>query len=378
MRVGLIIYGSLDTVTGGYLYDRMLVENLRQRGCIVEVISLPQRSYYRCLTDNISPLLLRQVQRVSLDILLQDELNHPSLLFINHLIRHVTRAPIVSLVHHLRCSEPHLPGMNALYRWAERTYLQTVDACIVNSITTQKHVESVSGVSLPSLVAQPGGDHCQPLLSQMQIAPRRYYDDRIEILFVGNLIPRKGLHTLIDSLALLSGHDCFLTVAGNDQVDRAYADRIRHAIAQKGLSHRVRILGAVCGTSLAVCMQRSHILAVPSFYEGFGIIYLEALAFGLPVIATTAGAAQEIIRHGREGLLIEPGDSRTLAEYLAELINDRTKLCTMSLRALDRFRSYPSWAESMGRAVTFLQEIADKNNRMNVAGPRLWGSDRDQ
>ena len=74
MRIGFVIYGSIDAVSGGYLYDRKLVECLRAEGETVEIISLPWRNYASHLTDNFHFRLPQ-----NLDILIEDELNHPSL-----------------------------------------------------------------------------------------------------------------------------------------------------------------------------------------------------------------------------------------------------------------------------------------------------------
>ena len=83
MRVGLVIYGGLETVSGGYLYDRMLVRHLRARGDSVEIVSLPWRDYARHLGDNLSAALYRRLRDGAWDVLLQDELNHPSLVAVN-------------------------------------------------------------------------------------------------------------------------------------------------------------------------------------------------------------------------------------------------------------------------------------------------------
>src|SRR5512138_1993944 len=128
MKIGFVIYGSLDTLSGGYLYDRKLVEYLRSQGDTVEIISLPWRNYLSHLTDNFHVRL-----PLNLDILIQDELNHPSLICANR-GRHPY--PIVSLVHHLRCSELRSPWQNTFYRVVERKYLQSVDGFIFNSKTT--------------------------------------------------------------------------------------------------------------------------------------------------------------------------------------------------------------------------------------------------
>ena len=126
MKIGLIIYGSLETVSGGYLYDRKLVEYLRSQGDTVEIISLPWQNYAVHLTDNFHFRLLR-----GFDLLIEDELNHPSLLFAN---RQPHPCPVVSLVHHLRCSELRPKWQNDFYRIVEKQYLQSVAGFIFNSL----------------------------------------------------------------------------------------------------------------------------------------------------------------------------------------------------------------------------------------------------
>ena len=83
MRFGLLIYGQLADQSGGYLYDRRLVEHLRAHGHQVDIISLPWRSYARHLADNLDQSLYRRLRDLDVDILLQDELNHSSLFDIN-------------------------------------------------------------------------------------------------------------------------------------------------------------------------------------------------------------------------------------------------------------------------------------------------------
>ncbi len=93
---------------------------------------------------------------------------------------------------------------------------------------------------------------------------------------------------------------------------------------------------------------------MPSSYEGFGIVYLEGMAFGLPAIGTTAGAASEIISDGENGYLIPPDDAATLAERLSTLARDRDLLARMSVKALERYRQQPRWEQTAGRIRDFL------------------------
>ena len=353
MRIGLVIYGSLDTVSGGYLYDRKLVEHLRRAGHSVEIISLPWRNYPRHLLDNFSDDWFQRLRRARVDVLLQDELNHPSLFRVNRRLRH--RA--VSIVHHLRTSESHPAWLRIFYRAVERQYLASVNGFIFNSETTRAAVEKLLNHAAPNcVVALPAGNRFNPDIDAEQIRARAKSPGALRIVFVGNLIPRKGLHILLDALAQLTSGTWQLAVIGNPNVDRQYTARIRNQIAAQHLT-KVRLVGAVQDTALANLLAQSHVLVVPSDYEGYGIVYLEGMSFGLPGIATTAGAASEIITHDENGFLIAPNKSAKLAVCLAALQRDRDRLARMSLSARERFLRQPSWEESMARVNQYLVEL---------------------
>ena len=95
-------------------------------------------------------------------------------------------------------------------------------------------------------------------------------------------------------------------------------------------------------------------LAVPSSYEGFGIVYLEGMGFGLPAIGTTAGAASEVIDHGQTGYLIAPDDSQSLAKYLQSLAEDRGLLTRLSLNARRRYFRQPALTDTAKNIRDFL------------------------
>ena len=108
---------------------------------------------------------------------------------------------------------------------------------------------------------------------------------------------------------------------------------------------------------LALRLQQSHLFCVPSSYEGFGIVYLEGMGFGLPAIATTAGSAGEIITHGLDGYLIAPGEARSLAQHLRELAENRPKLARLGQAALRRFSSYATWEQTGAQIRNFLLQL---------------------
>jgi glycosyltransferase involved in cell wall biosynthesis len=357
VRIGLIIYGSLDTLTGGYLYDRLLVDHLRRQGDQVDIISLPWRTYGRHLGDNFSLGLWRRLRRAAFDVLLQDELNHPSLFWLNRRLRGYMRYPIVTIVHLLRCSEPRPAWQNRLYRWVEARYLTGLDGLVFNSHTTRSAVETILGLTRPGVVAYPGRDHLSGTLTPEQIEARAQQSGPLRLLFVGNLTPIKGLHTLLQALGHLPLHTWCLTVVGSLTMDPIYVRSIRQQIAEAGWQEHVRLLDACPNAEVATHLAQHQVLAVPSLYEAFGIACLEALGFGLPVIASSAGAAHELITHTEHGFLVSPGDAATLAQHLHTLQDDRQCLRRMSLAAYQRAQVHPTWAESTGRVRELLHSL---------------------
>ncbi len=356
MRLGLVIYGSLETLSGGYLYDRKLVEHLRDCGDEVEIISMPWIHYAGHLGQSFDPRWLDRLARLKVDVLLQDELNHPSLAWINPRLRQRVAFPLVSIVHHLRSSEQHPAGLLRLYRRVERRYLSSLDGFIFNSQTTRGVVEGLLGRRLPGVVATPGGDRFGLGLAEEQIRARLNQTDPLRILFVGNLMPRKGLDTLLRGLARLDG-GWMLRVAGRDDVDPAYSARVKALPAQLNTSRQVEFLGRLDEETLRRELSSAHLLAVPSQYEGFGIVYLEGMAFGLPALASKAGAAGEIIRDGKTGWLAAPGDPEAIAACLRSVLAERDTLLRMSLAARQRFSDFPTWEQSAATIRAYLYSL---------------------
>jgi glycosyltransferase involved in cell wall biosynthesis len=349
MKIGLVIYGSLDTVSGGYLYDRKLVEYLRAQGETVEIISLQWRNYIAHLTDNFRLRLPRDF-----DLIIEDELNHPSLLFAN---RKQHPYPIVSLVHHLRCSELRPKWQNNLYRVVEKKYLQSVDGFIFNSKTTERVVTGVLESSKPSIVAYPPTDRFSDKSILEEEIRERAKSSELRVLFLGNVIYRKGLHTLIKAVASQRSK-VWVEVVGGLTAEPKYTEEMQRFVTVNGLSSTIKFHGALDKEPLAEKFRNAHILVVPSSYEGFGIVYLEGMGFGLPAIGTTAGAAGEVITHGEDGYLIEPDNGAALAGILDELAKDRDLLVKLSLNAVQRYKSQPRWEETAGNIREFLSVIA--------------------
>ena len=360
LNLGLLIYGSLDTPSGGYLYDRLLVRHLENHGHRVTVVSLPWRNYLRHLGDNLNPQVVHRLLDPGVDLWIQDELNHPSLFLLNRRLKALLpEVPLISLVHHLRSDERHPRPLLPLYRAVERAYLRSVDAFVFNSRTTQRQVASLRGGPLPPhIVAYPGGDRLRPQADPAFIRARAHEPGPLRVLFLGNLIPRKGLHVLLQALARLRPEEAVLEVVGGEHFDPDYARRMRRLAQRPALRGRVRFHGYLDDEPLRRRLRWAQVLAVPSRYEGFGIVYLEAMGFGLPVLAGERGAAWEFVIEGENGFLLpaREGDAVAhLATLLRRLHHDRDTLASMGLAARRRYEAHPTWEASLSRIRAFLE-----------------------
>ena len=137
------------------------------------------------------------------DLILQDELIHPSLFWLNRRHRRVNGIPIVSIVHQLLSSQPRKSRLDQLFRAIEKHYLAGVDAFIFNSQTTRSHVHHLIDRRPPSIVAHPGADRLGHLQTPEILATRARRAGPLELVFVGNLTPIKGLMPLLASLIRL-------------------------------------------------------------------------------------------------------------------------------------------------------------------------------
>jgi len=323
-------------------------------------MSLPWRNYICHLNDNLSSNLCHHLASLQADVLLQDELNHPSFFILNRRVRKQIDYPIISIVHLLRSKEGYPAWQNYFYRRVERLYLSGVDGFIYNSLTTRQAVEQLlmdAKVQMrPNLVAYPGGNRFHPEISVEEIK-RRAQRDILQLLFLGNVIRRKGLHIVLKALKQLPSDQWKLTVIGNTHVEPSYARAINRQITQAGLAKNVSFAGIIPDDEIVNYMKVSHLLVLPSSYEGYGIVYPESMGFGLPVIGTTEGAAWETISHNCEGFLISPGNVIALTSYLTELAQNRRHLLEMSLAAYDRYQSLPTWEECTKNIRTFLIEL---------------------
>ena len=166
------------------------------------------------------------------------------------------------------------------------------------------------------------------------------------VLCVANWTPAKGIHTLVAAAARVP--DISLDLVG-DMADAAYAARVRRAIAVGGLASRVRVYGSLGRAALERRYAAGSIFALPSTREGYPIVFVEALAHGLPVVGCDIPAVREVT--GGAAILVAPGRVAPLTVALKTLVIDENARRALARRSLVRARRLPTWAESEARFV---------------------------
>ncbi len=142
------------------------------------------------------------------------------------------------------------------------------------------------------------------------------------LLFTGRIASNKGLLPFLEAFALLAPRspDLSVVMVGEDGGSRA---EVLHRAEDLGLSQRVRLVGFVPEERvLASAYAQASVFVLPSEYEAFGLVLLEAMAQGTPVVSTRVGGIPELVEDGQNGLLVPPGDPRALSEALESILSD--------------------------------------------------------
>jgi len=164
-----------------------------------------------------------------------------------------------------------------------------------------------------------------------QVHPSQALDRRMPkiptILSVGDVKPRKGYHTCLESYAIVKSSlpSARYLIAGQVR-DNSYNAQLQQTIRDRHLAD-ITFLGALPAEELSRCYQESSVFFLAPQqeglqFEGFGLVFLEAGAYGLPVVATRTGGVPEAVQDGTTGLLAEPGDYQGLAEALLRLLTE--------------------------------------------------------
>jgi glycosyltransferase involved in cell wall biosynthesis len=198
-------------------------------------------------------------------------------------------------------------------------------------------------------VIRPGVDVPAPARRSQDV------NDAVNLLSVGSITPRKGYDILIDELGSLKELPRRLTVAGDTTRSAHALARLQADIARLKLQDRVVVTGAVNEARLGQLYANADVFVLASLFEGYGMVFGEAVAHGLPIVATAVGAAPEIVP-ADAGVLVAPGDAGALRDALRHIIVDGEARNRMTRAACEASTRLPRWRES-GMAFAHVLEV---------------------
>jgi len=342
--VHFAVPGDLSTLTGGYGYDRRMIVELNALGLDCRPLMLPGG-----FPEPDEAALARSEDMLA-------ALPDDSLLIVDGLAlgtldncaqKHAHRLRLVSMCHHPLALESGLsPARAERLRRSEHRALAACRAVIVTSPATREALVQDYAVAADSItVAMPGTDP-QPFAPCTGNPP--------QLLTMATLTPRKGHDVLIDALADIRHLHWSARFVGGNSFDPAWASALQERVKKHGLEQRIAFVGATPTPDTEY--RQADLFVLPSRYEGYGMVFAEAIACGLPVVATQVGAAADIVSNDA-GILVPVDDAPALSSALAQVLSDDQHRRALQQGARQAAARLPDWKQSASLIVERLLEV---------------------
>lgn len=338
------IPGDINTQSGGYSYDRELLAGLRAQGRRVDHIALGGSYPDPTSEDAIDAArLLAGVPGdcpIIIDGLALGAMDTGAL--------SAMAAPVVALIHHPLAYEGNPDAERREYLVQnERENLRLAAHVVVTSPHTAGLLTSVYDVPANRItVAQPGIDRV--------VSTGQRVDPPL-IVSVGLQIPRKGHDVLLLALAQIIDLPWNAVIAG-PVVDEDYAATLVTLRDNLGLGTRVRLAGRVSDEAVKKLYGQASVFALATRFEGYGMVFGEAMAHGLPVVTCATGAVPDTVAPGA-GLLVEPDNPDMFATALASVLSDDTLRGELALASRSAGAALATWPETAKRVGAVLDGL---------------------
>ena len=342
-HVTFIVPGSIETRTGGYEYDRRVVAELRTRGWSVDIHEI-DASFPHPTTVALAEAAHALARIADGGLVLIDGLAGGAMP--DEVEREAGRLRIAALVHMpLAVNAGIDPETADRLDASERRALRAASLAIVTGRRTVDWVKSY-GVA-PDRVAL-----VEPGTVRAPAARGSGSSETVQLLSVATVNAGKGHEDLVRALAMIPERNWRLTCAGSLSRATETVARVRHLLAVTGLDDHVALAGELEASPLEACYDAADVFVLATLYETYGMAVAEAIARGLPVIATTTGEIPGIVEDA--GLLVEPGDLEALSAALSSVIRDssvRERLRTHAMLRRERLRTWDRAGEEMSAAL---------------------------
>jgi glycosyltransferase involved in cell wall biosynthesis len=341
--VTFAVAGRLDAPTGGSVYNRRMAETLGQKGWAVHVVEFSDSfpfptgsalQHAREALFRVPPGSLVVVDGLAFGAMPEVVAEQSS------------RLRLIPIVHlPLAAAVGVSPGVAERLAESERHALSHARRVVITGEPTRTLMADCGLLHSDVVVVEPGTDPA-PLAAGSGSAD-------VQLLTVATLNPGKGHQTLIEALALVPHRRWQLTCIGNLTGHQPTSDAVRRTIARQGLEAHVALVGERSAAEVGASYHRADVMVLASLRETYGMVVAEALARGLPVVATATGAIPDLVGDDA-GIVVAPGDRRALADALTRMVDDtalRARCAAGARRVRERL---PDWNDAAARLETAL------------------------
>ena len=300
------------------------------------------------------------------------------------LIKQTLDVPLVLTTHSLEPDRPwkeeQLGPAYGASTWLERTAYQNADGVIAVSQSMKKRTHELYQVPSEKIRIIPNGidvNQYQPRANPTLLTSYRIKPDKPFLIFVGRITRQKGIIHLVNAIQSISAGIQIVLCAGapdTEEIGREMEEKVKKAKTQTS-NEIIWLRQWVPKSDLITLYSHASLFVCPSVYEPFGIVNLEAMACGTPVVASAVGGIPEVVIHGDTGLLVpfEPRDtlhqepknpeqfSKDLAETINRLLLSPEKLKRMGLKSRERIEKYYSWKSIARQTLEFYKELTLKS-----------------
>jgi glycosyltransferase involved in cell wall biosynthesis len=348
VRVAFVTVGDTGRLTGGYLYHARVLAGLRERGIEAEEFVASGASPTE--QEAAAPQLGSLFDPRRFDVIVVDALAH--IVCAPNLDRWREVRPVVAMVHELPSVAAADPETGTRAREFEEPLLRA--DCLIAVSDHGSSVLQERGVPVGCIrVVLPGFDRLSSANAGEEPAVRD--DALVRALCVAQWIPRKGILDLVRAWTVRERPGATLKLVGETDADPAYMASVRAALANAP-DASITVSGPVDDSALGTAYATADLFVLPSRYEGYGIVYAEALAHGLPVIACDVEQVPGLVGAEAAALLVPPGDIGALSGALDLLLGDPALRRRMSTAALRRADHLPRWEDTVAAFRRVLEE----------------------
>lgn len=339
MRIQYFVGQVMKRQTGGEIYHAELMRFLARKNEIVDEAKVAVANRGNMLSANW--WCWQRMRKCQAEIIVEDSYYAPCLFMSNWLAR-MWRPRIVVFVQEVLEAYTRWSPWRYAVRWAIRTvFLRSADLVIANSHYTRNQIILRYPVRPEKIIVlSPTGQK----LPGAGSPPIRTKSKVKKLLCASSIRPEKGQKFLLEVMHLLNQPDYHLTLVG-DVKDPAYYNEVRNLIVQYGLQGRIHFAGFLEGEALANEYREADIYVHPSLAEEYGMVLVEAMGWGLPIVASREGATPEIVGHSRTCILVKSGNPLELAQAIKHLLADDSLCAKLGAAAFARAQSFPTWEE---------------------------------